>query len=283
MTVLVMSEPSSMRRPVLDALSRRSQTVRLLASDAHEWSRTSCGWVEPRGSPVIDDDAVIAAASGCDAVIQLTVPTRRTDQGHDTCVDLDRLRRFVEAIARSNVPRLVSLSAGRGAEAVIRGFPDEWMIVRPGLVYGPDDPIIWPLLGIMRGLPAPPRIPNGGRRLQPLCHRDLACVLARSVELEHGAMHRTVRVAGPETVTLQELHDRIRGQLDHSPVQSPITGTHVEAVQQILSAVEDQPHDGEAAANMSRVFGVTPTPFSEGLRELLNERAAQLRLDRTGS
>jgi nucleoside-diphosphate-sugar epimerase len=282
MNVLVISEPSPIRAPVLEELLRRSHAVRLLASDAQDASRVWRGRLDGRSSFAIDD-AITLAAYGCDAAIQLTAPTRRADQGHDTCVDLDYQERLIEAVARGDVQRFVALSAGRGAEGVIRGFRGEWMIVRPGLVYGPDDPVVWPLLNLLPGLPETLPIPHAERRLQPLYDEDLACILTRSLELDAGAMRRTVRVAGPATITVQELSAFIRGHLDKWSVRSLMADAGADAVRQILRTVEDHPHDVDAGANVASVFGVTPTPLPEGLRQLLYEQVARMQLRHTAS
>lgn len=293
MTILVMSEPCPMRGPVLDAASRRPFGIRLLAYDANAAAEEWPGRIEPRAAAVIGSETIAAACAGCEAVIQLTLPTRRAPTGHEICVDVDSVRRVVDAIAHAGVRRLVSLSPVSSlaraekvadldshltdealeAEDVIRAFPREWLIIRAGLVYGPDYPVISPLLTLMRALPAVPLFSAGAHRVQPLWHGDLADILARSVELRPALMSQIVAVAGPVTLTMQQLYDQLAQLSDRPAAQMSVPDALAAMVAQVPALYEDRPHDAEASANVIRIFGIRPTSLAEGVTRLMGKQA----------
>ena len=57
---------------------------------------------------------------------------------------------------------------------VVRTFTRDWVVLRPGAVYGPGDEHLSVLLRMVRTLPVIPTIGGGDREFQPIWHEDLA-------------------------------------------------------------------------------------------------------------
>lgn len=96
---------------------------------------------------------------------------------------------------------------GEGEAAVLAAFPGA-SIVRPSLLFGPDDAFTNMFAGLIAMLPALP-VFGPAAKLQPVfvddAARAVAAVLADPAH--HGG--KTFEIAGPEVVTMLELHQRL--------------------------------------------------------------------------
>ena len=96
----------------------------------------------------------------------------------------------------------------REAEELVRGFSGEWIIMRPGNVFGPGDEQISQLLRMVRSMPAIPVIGGGDQEFQPIWHEDLAEALA--VAVERGDLDGGIfELAGPERTSQNDLIARL--------------------------------------------------------------------------
>lgn len=105
-------------------------------------------------------------------------------------------------------------SKGQGEAAVRAAFPTA-TIIRPSLVFGPEDQLTNRFAGMAR-LPILPVIaPN--TRFQPVYVRDLAQAIAASVldPASHGG--KTYEIAGPQVMSMRELNAAIAKSAGKSP------------------------------------------------------------------
>ena len=103
-----------------------------------------------------------------------------------------------------------------GEEAVRKAFPSA-TIIRPSLVFGPDDDLTNRFAG-MAGLPFLPVI-AAKSRFQPIYVRDLAKAIAMAALDPQRFGGQTFELAGPQVMTMIELH---RAILDLSGQKSEI-------------------------------------------------------------
>lgn len=96
-----------------------------------------------------------------------------------------------------------------GEEAVRAAFP-EATIVRPALMFGPDDRFIMRFGGLISRLPCLPVFAPDAK-LQPVFVDDAAEAIANAITdpVAHGG--KTFELAGPEVLTVLELNKRIAG------------------------------------------------------------------------
>lgn len=96
---------------------------------------------------------------------------------------------------------------GEGEAAVLTAFPGA-TIVRPSLLFGPDDAFTTMFAGLIAMLPALP-VFGPQARLQPVFVDDAAraVVAALTDPGRHGG--QTFEIAGPEVITMLELHRRL--------------------------------------------------------------------------
>ena len=103
-----------------------------------------------------------------------------------------------------------------GESAVLAAFPSA-TIMRPSVLFGPDDQFINMFAGLSASLPVLP-VFGSTAKLQPLLVDDLA--LAICAALEHPAAHggKTFELGGPEVVTMGELNRRVAQAAGRAPV-----------------------------------------------------------------
>src|SRR3990170_4492137 len=93
-------------------------------------------------------------------------------------------------------------------EALVRAAFPRATIVRPSILFGEDDKFVNLFAGLISGLPALP-VFGAEARLQPLFVDDAAAAIANALAdpAKHGG--KTYELAGPEVLTMGELHRRI--------------------------------------------------------------------------
>ncbi|MDB4876785.1 MAG: NAD-dependent epimerase/dehydratase [Gemmatimonadetes bacterium] len=303
MKVLVTGGTGVIGESSVRALHRRGHTVRVLSRHAGRgeqwWPEGVDGWP----GDVSNEKSIRGAAEGCDVVLHIAgivdeQPPTRTFQS----VNIDGTRYVVLEAERAGVKRVVfvsSLGAERGrsgyhkskcvAEDVVRAFSREWVVVRPGAVYGPGDENISMLLRMVRSLPVIPTIGDGEQKFQPIWHEDLAEVLALAVD-RSDVRCRVLEVAGPEVTSQNDLTARLRTITNRAAVQAPLPELFaswgiraLEAIGVDVPFTESQMHmlsEGNfiqpgAQNALTDVFNLAPTRLDEGLRRLATEQPEQ--------
>lgn len=97
---------------------------------------------------------------------------------------------------------IYSRTKARGEAAVLRAVPDA-VILRPSIVFGPEDGFFNKFAAMARFSPVLPLIGGGHTRLQPVYVADVAEAVARSVDgtIERG---RVYELGGPEVLTFRQ-------------------------------------------------------------------------------
>jgi NADH dehydrogenase len=179
----------------------------------------------------------------------------------------------------------------------VRGFTREWVIVRPGAVYGPGDEHLSVMLRMVRTLPVIPSIGDGHQRFQPIWHEDLAAGLAVAVE-KPGIGGRVLEVGGTEVTTQHDLIAKMQRMTGRHVPRIPVPDFVASLAVRGMSAAGFSSPVNESQLDMLREeiligagktnalvdeLGVTPTPLDEGLRRFLTEQAEQLPGDGVGT
>jgi NADH dehydrogenase len=294
MKVLVTGGTGVVGEAAVTALAARGHSVRLLSRGAAEAERHWPARVTARPADVSRPASLRGTAKGCDAVLHVAGIARETPERTFAAVNVDGTRALLSEAARAGVRRFVyvsSLGAGTGssdyhrskraAEALVRAQAPEWVIVRPGNVYGPGDEVISQLLEMTRALPAVPLVGDGRQPFQAIWHEDLGLALALAVEREDlaGAL---LEVAGPDVTSMSDVVSRLATLDGRAPVQVPLPVGLVKIVSRAAAFLNlPLPVDDNKLAMLEEenvirgenalvsVLGVTPTPLEEGLRRLV--------------
>jgi uncharacterized protein YbjT (DUF2867 family) len=176
------------------------------------------------------------AMRGVDTVVHLAASTR--DQPRGSIEELAAIAtwRMVEAAQRAGVERFVFFSrlgasehhrlrlfrAKALAEQAVRDSDMHTTVIAPSLVYAPGDR--W--LTLIERLSLLPLVPVSGRGravCQPIWAEDVAgCVVAALGGSGDGATHKRYELAGPQTLTYNEVVDTVLLSLDRERPLLPI-------------------------------------------------------------
>jgi uncharacterized protein YbjT (DUF2867 family) len=304
MKVLVTGGTGVIGDSVVRALHARDHTVRVLTRNAGRDQRWWPSGVDGWAGDVSDERTIRGSAAGCDVVIHIAgiaaeEPPDRTFQR----VNIEGTRYVVLEAERSGVRKLIyvsSLGADRGtseyhksksvAEDVVRTFTRDWLVLRPGAVYGPGDEHLSVLLRMVRTLPVIPTIGSGAREFQPIWHEDFAAAAAAAAERDD-LRCRSLDLGGAELTSQSDLVRRFSELTGREVVQAPVPATVASWGLRALGAIGvDVPFTGEqldmladgnvvppgSANALTEVFGIVPTRLDDGLRRLVDEQPAQL-------
>jgi uncharacterized protein YbjT (DUF2867 family) len=235
-------------------------------------------WGIVRGD-VTDPDSVRRAVDGASAVINLTGAFKGMGAVH-----AEGSRTVAEAARAAGASSLVHISAigsdasseavyartkGEGEVAVREIFPNA-TIIRPSIVFGPEDSFANRLAGLSR-LPALPVIaPNC--KFQPVYVEDLAKAIARAAvdPQTHGG--KTYEIGGPQVLTMREFTIEILKAAGRKAELIDVPGPVSSLISRLgflpgAPLTRDQwlmlQHDNVASKDAPglEAFGIRPTPF----------------------
>ena len=176
------------------------------------------GQIEPVQANLRDPDSVAAALEGADAVVNAAGIQRQSGRQTYAAVHAAGAGAIARAAAAAGIGRLVHVSGvgadpralnpyiaskGRG-EAAVREASPAAVILRPSVIFGPEDDFLNRFGALARALPALPLFGGGVTKLQPVFVGDVAQA-ARAVIGDAGAAGRTYELGGPEILTLREI------------------------------------------------------------------------------
>ena len=194
----------------------------------------------------------------------------------------DRVERLVQVSgigADATSPSLYIRKRGEGELSVRAAFPNA-VVVRPAVMFGPNDAFLAPILALLRKLPVFPMFGRGLTRLQPAHVGDVAEAIAKALEQpEMRAI--TFECGGPRIYSYEELlraiarESGLEARLVPMPFAAwralalmaemlpnpPVTRNQVELMQVDNVASPDMPGFAE--------LGISPRPVETTLREIL--------------
>lgn len=304
MKVLVTGGTGVVGTAAVRSLLAASCAVRLFSRHAIQDAARFGDGVETREGSVTSLEELRGAAEGCHAVLHIAgIAEEKPPEVTFDRVNVGGTRNLIAEAELSGAFRFVyvsSLGADRGssayhaskrqAEQLVRGFRGDWLICRPGNVYGPGDEVISFLLQVVRTSPAAPVLDGGDQPFQPLWADDLGAALALAVTRKE-LKSQVLPLAGPEVTTTHDILDRLARLTGQNPVRIPIPSALATLGAQAASLVglrlpvdenkvamlieENVLQPGEVNA-LTEVFGIFPTRLDEGLARLANSQPEQL-------
>jgi uncharacterized protein YbjT (DUF2867 family) len=304
MRILVTGGTGVVGAGTVTELVARGHTVVLLARHAVDDARQWPAGVVARPGDVSNPASIRGAADGCDLVMHMVGIVDESDGATFASVNVEGTANMIAETERAKVRRFVFVSSlgaptgqsayhesKRKAEELVRGFHGQWVICRPGNVYGPGDEQISLLLRMVRSpSPVVPKIGDGDQPIQPIWWEDCAKALANVAErTDLGG--RELDLAGPETTSQNDLIARL-GRITGKEVQSLSVPDFIATLgSQLVSLVGwdmkfnqqqvQMLHEGNVIPPggvnaLTDVLHVTPTPLDVGLRQLADLQPEQL-------
>jgi uncharacterized protein YbjT (DUF2867 family) len=252
--------------------------------------------IEQIAADARDQRSVEAAVAGADGVVNAI--SLYVEHGSDTFHSVHvetaakiaraarqaRIRRFVHVSgigANTTSPSPYIRSRGEGEAAVQTAFPGA-VIVRPAVMFAPDDAFLTTILRLLRSLPAYPIFGDGRTRLQPVYADDVASAIAQILR-QSRKPYPVYELAGPRVYSYEELlrtiariarlrpvlmrmpfafWDALAGVAEMLP-RPPLTRNQVELMQIDTTASESLPG--------FHALGISPRSLEEELEAILRQ------------
>ncbi|MGH7247038.1 MAG: complex I NDUFA9 subunit family protein, partial [Pseudomonadota bacterium] len=202
-------------RRVVRHLCESGTTVRIASRHP---GRAEGGSVEQIAADARDERSVASAVEGAGGVVNAI--SLYVEHGGDTfrSVHVEAAARIAAAARRAGAKRFVHLSGigadaassshyirsrGEGEAAVQAAFPGA-VIVRPAVMFAPDDGFLTTILRLLHSLPAYPLFGDGRTRLQPVYADDVAAAIAQILR-QSKKPYPVFELAGPRVYSYEEL------------------------------------------------------------------------------
>ncbi|MGI9077448.1 MAG: NAD-dependent epimerase/dehydratase family protein [Gemmatimonadaceae bacterium] len=310
MKILVTGGTGVVGQSTVTALVEDGHEVRLFSRSAAEDASAWPSGVHAHPGSVIEPGEVLGSADQCEAVLHIAgIASESPPDSTFEKVNVEGTRNMIAEAERAEVGLFLyvsSLGAERGsspyhksklkAEDFVRGFRKQWIILRPGNVYGPGDEVISKLLTMVRSLPALPVLNDGEQAFQPIWASDLGKALAMAVERGDLA-GRVLELAGNERTCTNDVLDRFQ-ITGRAPARVPVpsilanlgsrlaatVGIELPVSENQITMLDEGNVIATAADNaLITVFGIEPIPLEAGLRLLADALPEQLPSEGVGS
>jgi uncharacterized protein YbjT (DUF2867 family) len=225
-------------RHVVRALARRGWRIRVAVRKPelafHLQPLGRVGQIHAVQANLRYPDSVVRAAEGADAVINLVGILHKSGQQTFDTVQAGGAEAVARAAAATNA-RLIHFSAigadadsksdyartkAAGESAALSEKPDA-VVIRPSIVFGPEDHFFNRFAAMARVLPALPLIGGGKTRFQPVFVGDIAQAVEEAVEgrTRPGTIYE---LGGPEVRTFEELMQLMLREIGRKRILMPI-------------------------------------------------------------
>lgn len=270
-------------------LTNRGWRVRAIVRDGEKATRRIGHLpLEIVGADIRDANAVEHALRGAGAVVHLAaIAIERPGQRYED-VNAGATAILLEAARAQRVERFVHMSQNGAssaspyaflrskgmAEDAVRASDRQWTILRPSVIFGPQDAFVNVLARLVRLSPLVYPLPGGGRaRFQPIAAVDVARVVGRALEMPQ-AVGGAYSLGGPAALTLRQMAERIFLAMDVRRVIVPVPVPLLRPLIALLERLLPNPPvttglldllalDNTVADNaLWEVFGIEPTPFA---------------------
>jgi uncharacterized protein YbjT (DUF2867 family) len=222
MRVAVIGASGFIGRYVVKRLAARGDVIAAIMRDA-EAGR----FLQPMGdvgqiarirATVADDRQMTAALAGNDAVVNLAGILYERGAQRFAVVHHEGARRVGRIATAAGVKRVVHISAlgaaagspsryaqskAAGEAAIAEAFPGV-TILRPSVVFGPEDDFFNRFGAMAQYLPALPLIGGGNTRFQPVYVGDVAAAVVAALD-DPATVGRVYELGGPQVYSFREL------------------------------------------------------------------------------
>ena len=193
------------------------------------------GQITPVQANIRDDASVAAAVQDADTVVNLVGLLAERGRQSFSAVHVEGARRVAAASRDVGAASLVHVSAigadpsasavyaatkGRAEMLVREAFPAA-SIVRPSIVFGPEDDFFNKFAVMARLAPALPLIGGGRTRFQPVYVADVARAIAE-IAGDRGREGQTWELGGPQILEFRELMEMVLAEIDRRRLLVPV-------------------------------------------------------------
>ena len=295
--VSVLGGTGLLGRRIVRHLCKRDFSVRV-ASRHPERCQELFGTDDPNiclvRANVRDEQSIADAIAGAQVVVNAV--SLYLERGNETfhSVHVEAARRVAVQAQRAGIEQLVHVSGigadprsrslyirkrGEGELAVRAAFPNT-IIIRPAVLFGPDDGFLTTILELLQRLPIYPMFGSGLTRLQPAYVKDVAEAIVRALQRTE-IEPITFECGGPRVYTYEQLLKTIAREAGLKPILIPVPFATWQALAWIAETMPRPPItrnqvelmrvDNVSSSKMPgfRELGISPHTVEETLREIL--------------
>lgn len=179
--------------------------------------------IEVRVGDIRNADSMRSALAGAGSIVHLAAIA--IEQKGETYADTntEATRILLNAAEAESIPRLVYMSQNGSdskspyaflrskgiAEDAVTSSRLNWTVLRPSVIFGPEDEFINVLARLVRLSPVVFPLPGGGvARFQPVAVGDVARAVARVLG-DESSIGKSYALGGPTPLTLKQMTERI--------------------------------------------------------------------------
>ncbi len=214
-------------RYTVRALAKRGARIRAAVRRpdlaGHLQPMGAVGQIHPVQANLRYPESVKAALEGSDVAVNLVAVLAASGRQTFKALHVEGARALARAAREAGVRQLVHVSAigayedarsdyartkGQGEKAVLEEFP-EAVIIRPSIVFGPEDEFYNRFAALAQIAPFLPLIGGGHTKFQPVYVADLADAIVAAIDGK-GAGKSAFEIGGPEVKTFREILDDVQ-------------------------------------------------------------------------
>jgi NADH dehydrogenase len=232
---------------------------------------TEAGAVTAVRADVWDEASVGPAVAGADAVVNTVGHYVERGGASFAAIHGEGAAHVARAAAAAGVGRLVHISgigadeksesayvrARAAGERLVREAFPEATILRPSVMFGPEDAFFNQLAGIARVMPVLPLFGSGEVRLQPAYVGDVAEAVAKALAIE-AARGKTYELGGPRAYSYKALLQLLLEQLGRRRLLLPLPYVVWDLVATLLSPLPKRPISRDQVVLMKQDNVVAP-------------------------
>jgi uncharacterized protein YbjT (DUF2867 family) len=237
------------------------------------------GQITPVAANVRDRASVARAVAGAGAVINLVGILHQSGRQKFQAVQVEGAQMIAEEAARAGAKHLVHVSAigadpnsdsayartkGEGEAAVRRAFPGA-TILRPSIVFGPEDGFFNRFAQMAMLSPALPLIGGGKTRFQPVYVGDVAEAAVRAID-NREAPGRTYELGGPKAYSFAELMQLMLNEIGRKRMLVPLPFPIASLMGAVLQCLPNPQLTADQVRLLKR--DNVPSAGSPGLKDL---------------
>ena len=193
------------------------------------------GWVDIVQTNIRNVPSIHRALEGAEAAINLVGIMYEKGKQNFESAQREGAINVAQACADASIEQLVHVSAigadtsskspyartkGEAEKAIAERFPTA-TIIRPSIVFGPEDKFFNRFAQLSGVTPMMPAIGGGKTKVQPIYAGNVAECLANAVE-RSGTAGKTYELGGPRAYTFNEMYDYIGETIDKKRLKLPL-------------------------------------------------------------
>lgn len=257
--------------------------------------------IEIRAGDIRNAESMRSALNGASALVHLAAIAieKKGERYEDTNARATQV--LLDACRAESVKRIVYMSQNGAdsrspyrflrskgtAEDAVKEADMQWTVLKPSVIFGPDDEFVNVLARLVRLSPIVYPLPGGGTsRFQPIAVGDVALAIAKCLS-DSATIQRSFSIGGPVPISLRQMTERILVAMNTSRV---LVGIPVPVLRPVIALAQNVlPHppvttglldlleiDNVVAPNdLVSELGIDPVPFAP--EELLYLRKINFR------